>query len=525
MRGTAKRAGNWPQELSEFLTSPSFSLPPVRYKLPTDLTSRKAKVLALSIGNALSSVIGVAVSVVMARVLLKEDLAAYRQTLLAYATVSPIISLGIGQGMFYFLPTEKIRVRGRLFDGMAVTGMMGVTFAIFIAFGGNELLAQRFSNPKIAKLLLWMIPYAIITTPTGFVSSVLVARDQAKKAAIFGTCRQLFIGASTVIPLAIWQSVEITLVGNIAASLLMAFFAIHLMLQSTPADSSNPTVSGIRELTAFTVPLALAGMFGTLSLQLDKIVVSAMCTPEEFAVYSLGAIEIPLIGIVTGAITSVALTEMRKAVANGDTDEAVRIFTKIAKTSSIIIFPVMLFLLINADILVRVLYTATYSESVIPFRIYLLLLPVRTVIFGSLLMAFGLSKFILKRAAIGLAINVVLSVALVSMLGSAGAVIATVCSIYFWEVPASLAMIRKASCLPILQIFPLSYFCRTLLLLSPIALASITIRWGIENEIVAFGMTILCFLLYPFLDKNASKLFLELRLSRIGAIQHQSTEA
>src|SRR5688572_20766022 len=114
----------------------------------------------------MSGVIGISVMMVMARVLVKEDLAAYRQTFLAYATVAPLIGMGIGQGMYYFLPVEKGRVRGRVMDGMAVAGFMGLLFALFIALGGNELLAQRFSNPKVANMLLWMIPYTLITTPT-----------------------------------------------------------------------------------------------------------------------------------------------------------------------------------------------------------------------------------------------------------------------------------------------------------------------------------------------------------------------
>ncbi|MCC9640879.1 oligosaccharide flippase family protein [Rhodopirellula sp. JC740] len=437
------------------------------------MTSRKAKVLALSIGNALSSLIGIAVSIVMARVLLKEDLAAYRQTFLAYATVAPIIGLGIGQGMFYFLPTEKLRIRGRLLDGMAVTGTMGVAFATFIAFGGNELLAQRFSNPKIANLLLWMIPYAIITTPTNFVGSVLVARDHATRAAVFGTCRHLFVGASTIIPLLIWQTVEITIVGNLVASILMAFFALRLMLNSTPADSCNPTLAGIRELVTFSMPLALAGMFGTLSLQLDKIIVSAMCPPEEFAVYSLDAIEIPLIGIVTGAITSVALTDMRKAVDAEKPQEALRLFRGIAEKSSLVILPVMVYLLINADALISILYTSVYIDSATPFRLYLLLLPIRTVVFGSIIVAAGASRFVLIRSLTGLVINLVLSILFVSAFGYSGAVLATVSTVYCWDVAANIVVISNLMDTAYRNVIPLRHMATTLISTLPFAIVSI----------------------------------------------------
>ena len=116
------------------------------------MSKRKIKVIALSLGQAFSRLIGLAVMMLMARVLLKEDLAAYRQAFLAYLAVGPMLSLGVGQGMYYFLPSETERLRGRVADGVAALGAMGVLFALFIGLGGNELLAQRFSNPQVCQV-------------------------------------------------------------------------------------------------------------------------------------------------------------------------------------------------------------------------------------------------------------------------------------------------------------------------------------------------------------------------------------
>lgn len=407
------------------------------------MTSRKNKVLALSVGNALSSMVGLLVAVVMARILLKEDLAAYRQTFLAYATAAPIINLGVSQGIFYFLPTEKTRARGRVLDGLALTAGTGIVFALFIAAGGNNLLAQRFSNPKVAQLLLWMIPYAIITTPSSLFESVLVSRDMPARSAIFSSFRQFVIGASTIIPLVLWLNVESAFAGNIAASLLMAIISMWIMIQSVPSDSTWPSIAGVRELAAFSIPLGLAGMFGSLSVQLDKIIVSVMCMPDEFAVYTVGAFQIPLIGVVTGSITAVALTEMRKQVEDGNARESVQLFKQICAKSSLIILPAMAYLMINADHLIQYLFSVEYAASANTFRAYLLLLPARTVVFGAIIVALGRSRFILWRSSIGLLLNCVLSVVLVSNFGYMGAAFATVVTVYTWAIPVNLRLISR----------------------------------------------------------------------------------
>jgi O-antigen/teichoic acid export membrane protein len=429
------------------------------------------KVVALSLGQGMARVIGLATMMVMARLLTKEDLAAYRQTLLAYAFVAPFIGLGIGQGIYYFLPAEKLRVRGRVFDAITILAGMGALFALFLALGGNELLAKRFSNPEVARLLLWMIPYAIVTAPAGQCPSVLVARDQVMQSSVFQVTRQFFIGIATVVPVLIWQTAEAPLIGNVVASVLFGFEAIRLMIKATPKDSKAPSRDGMAEMLKFSVPLGMATMVGTMSLQLDKMIVAMMCTPEEFVVYSLGAIEIPFLSVVTGAVTIVMLADMRKAISAGRKDETLRLFKMTAEKTSLIIFPVMLFLLVCADPFIQTLFGGGYAESADAFRIYLFKLPYRIVVFGSILMALGENLFILKRSLISLVIGAVLKVALVSYVGPLGAVTGAVIVAYLYVVPGSLIVISKGIGVSFFETLPLASLGKKLLMSLPVAAA------------------------------------------------------
>lgn len=418
----------------------------------------------------MARVIGLATMMVMARVLTKGDMAAYRQTLLAYAFVAPFIGLGIGQGIYYFLPVEKLRIRGRVMDAITILGVTGTLFALFLGFGGNQLLAMRFSNPEVARLLLWMIPYAIVTAPATQCASVLVARDHVVQSSVFQVTRQFFIGIATVVPVLIWQTAEAPLIGNVVASVLFGVEAIRLMIKATPKDSAAPTKDGIKEMLKFSVPLGLATMVGTISLQMDKIIVAMMCPPEEFAVYALGAVEIPFLAVLTGSITAVMLADMRKSVSTGNKMEALRLFQTTAEKTALVIFPITIFLFVCASPFILTLYGDGYAESVHPFRLYLLNLPFRIVVFGSLLMAFGQNLFILKRAIYGLILGGITSAALVSYLGSIGAVIGAVVVAYVYIVPANFRQL--SSCLNV-RWFKVLNFPRlgvTLLMSLPVAL-------------------------------------------------------
>ena len=484
-----------PNEPSDASLADGSSIPLANTEKVT--SGRKFKVFALSAGKGLTRVIGMLAMMVMARELTKTDLAAYRQTFLAYSMVIPILGLGVGQAMYYFLPAEKERMRGRVMDGIAALGAMGLLFALFVALGGNELLAAKFSNPQVARLLLWLIPYAIVSIPASATESVLVARDKALMASVFGVFRQLLVGISTIIPLIFWSTAEAPLIGNVVASILMGIVGISLMFRAVSGGGSPwPKLAGIRELLFFAVPLALGGMISTISKQLDQVIVTVLRTPAEFAEYSLGAMELPLVGIITGALTSVMLADMRKSIVEGDKEKALRLFHTVGEKSSLVMLPVMVFLLLTADTIIQYLYTAAYADSAYPFRVYLTLLPIRTVVFGSLLLALGLNKFVLYRCIAGLIFNLVLSAILVWQIGPIGAAVATVATMYFCEVPACIIMLAHKLEKSWLDIMPYRAMARIMLDLIPVTILSLIIMWQVENIHVEFLLISLSFALF-----------------------------
>jgi O-antigen/teichoic acid export membrane protein len=214
----------------------------------------------------------------------------------------------------------------------------------------------------------------------------------------------------------------------------------------------------------YAVPLCLAGMISTVMLETNKIIVSAMCTPEEFANYVNGVIEIPLIGIITGSISAVILVDMTSYVQKGNMTMALDLFKKAAVKSAVILFPVMIFLLVSGKSFIVTLYSEKYLESVAPFYIYLFVLPVRIVIYGSALMALGQTRVILYRSILDLTINVILSILLVHLMGYLGAAVATILTLYIWTVPFNLYKIARGFNVSMFRTLPLEKLFRIIII-------------------------------------------------------------
>ena len=90
-----------------------------------------------------------AIAAVLSRVFDKVDYATYRQTLLVYQFVGPLLGLGLPAALFYFLPGEASRLRAVLLENLILLGALGGAFSLFLVLGGNRLIASQFSTPEL----------------------------------------------------------------------------------------------------------------------------------------------------------------------------------------------------------------------------------------------------------------------------------------------------------------------------------------------------------------------------------------
>jgi len=408
--------------------------------------SRTAKAGILGFGKLLIKFTGVVSAAVLARMLTKTDYAAYRQTLLAYHFVEPFFLLGLTQSLLYFIPRDRANARKMLSGNLLMLFSMGFVFALATWLGGNGLLARRFSNPSLSGLLLIYSPYAMLALPIGTIGSCLVACNRVKTLTVYNVASQVISLACVLVLVFAFRTVEAAIIGVVVGGVIVFFPGIVLMYRSVPPGGWLPSLPGMWEQLKFGVPLGLAGMIGLFNINIDKMLVSSLCSPEDFAVYVNGAVEIPFVGIITGSVMAVLIPEIAVLFKAGDRGGIVELWKRATVKCALLILPLMAFSFVMSGEIMTVLFSAKYAGSSLPFRVYLLLLPVRVTQFGAILMAGGKSSWILWRTIVSSVLNIVLSYALIKQIGYIGASIGTVIVIYVWAVPFSL--------------FGIAYLCR-----------------------------------------------------------------
>jgi O-antigen/teichoic acid export membrane protein len=443
---------------------------------PSRPASRTAKVLALSLGSTLSLAASLVYGMVAARLLSKHDYATIRQTFLAYDFVAPMLMLGLPNALYYFLPRDPEGQRGVVLDNLALLGAGAVVFSLFLGLGGAHLLALRFDNPDLVRTLGWLVPYPFLIMTVAGLAAVMVTQDRTRGLAIYNVLSSLLLVGASLAAVLITRSGSAVVVARIVATGVVCPVALWLMFRGVGGPWRWPRVGRMGGMLRYAVPLGLASMFGSLTLQLDSVIVAAMVPPENFAVYINGAMEIPLVGIITGSITTVVFAEMAELCHRGDKAAALNLFHKASLRSAAILFPAMCFLLVAAKPFILLLYSEKYAASVWPFMVYLCVLPVRIVVYGSAMMALGMTRAILFRSVLDLAINAILCVVLVRFMGYMGAAVAMVLMLYLWHVPFNLTKIGQGFEVGWQQVLPFGEILRILLIcMVPLPLTAIVV--------------------------------------------------
>jgi len=392
--------------------------------------ARTLKAGIMASGHFLRASVGLVSLAILARVLTIDHYATYRQTLLAYAFISPLLILGLPEVLYYFLPIEKGRARGILRENLLLLGIMGVVFSLFLFCGGNRLLAWRFGNPALEHTLMIFAPYCLFMLPAVALDSCMLARDKVARAAIFNVLSRIVLLVIAITAALIWRTSSATIIAVVVSAAVTLGPALALMYSATKGTQADISWAGAKAQLKLSVPLALAGMVAMLSEQIDKVIVSSMCNLREVAVYLNGAIELPLIDVVTTSAMCVILPDLTTCFKEGRLGDLLALWRRTAEKCLVILAPAMAFVLVMAPELMTVLFSSKYTESAYPLRIYSLMLPLRATQLATFFIATGRSGFVTVAAAIGLIVNIVLSILFISWMGPSGAAWATVISIY-----------------------------------------------------------------------------------------------
>jgi len=445
------------------------------------------------------------IGVLLARILTQADFGTYRQLFMIYTLISSIFMIGLPQSVYYFLPKSDDETKKKFLkqtvDVFTVLGFLGSLLILLSRHG----ISAMFHNQQLSKILIIYALYPFFMFLSQLYYSVMIGMQKPKKAAAF-VIFQVVCDFVLILGTAIITKSLVFITAGMVFSVFIQWLYARISLNSI--SPLNRSIKYDKELLVaqfkFALPIGVASIIGIVSSQIDKLVISTYFTPELFAVFSVGAAELPFIGIITNSVNAVILPEMSKKT---DAKSVSELYRGAVRKNALILFPLFAFCFVFAPQIIQILYSAKYLNAVIFFRIYLLTMPLRIATYGLLFQVFNKTKYIFMISLIALISNTGLSLMLINLYGLKGPAISTTLVTYI-TIILYVFLIKTKLNLKLTDIFPLSALSRTILasaftaiICYPIILLNIDYLWQ-------FITGLLCFLGIYFVLGNLFKAIL-----------------
>ena len=383
----------------------------------------------LTIAKVITTLITMVSGMLLSRYCTKAEYGTYSQLTIIITILTSLIMLGLPNSINFFLAKKETAEERRHF--LSVYYTCSTVFAVLVgivAVVGVPLAILYFKNENLNKYLyyLGLYPWASITIAS--VSNVLVVYGRTKKLMLINILNATAALAS------IGVTYLFTLTFNV---FLILFLLLHMVISvwvyiivSRLEKGIKPEVDfpAVKQIFAYSIPIGLAALVGTITVETDKIMIGGFIDTESLAVYTNAAKELPLTMVAT-SLTAVLLPKMAVKLGNNENAEAVGLWKTSISASYIIMCFFSVACVVFAPQIMTILYSEKYIAGVNVFRVYSLILLLRTTYFGTVLSCAGKTKYIFYSSILSLILNIILNFAFYHLFGFIGPAIASFVSI------------------------------------------------------------------------------------------------
>ena len=353
----------------------------------------------VAIGSLFSFGFSIISSMILSRYFDKVEYGTYKQVLYIYNSLLTVFTLGLPKAYSYFLPRTPLNEAKSLISKINNLFFLLGGILSFLLFVTANTIADIFKNPELCHALKIFSPVPLLMMPTMGLEGILATYKKTRFIAAYTVITRVVMLLCVALPVVILDlSCDGALIGFVIGSLVSFIVALILKYHPIKNEDKDITKCTYKEIFAFTIPLFFASIWGVLINATDQFFISRYFGAEVFAEFSNGAMELPFVGMITGACATV-LTPLftKKVYENSDfKKEIFPVWNNSLIKSAMLIYPLVIFCLFDANIIMTVLYGNIYEASGDYFRIKLLTYFVKIISYYSILMALGATKFYSK---------------------------------------------------------------------------------------------------------------------------------
>lgn len=429
--------------------------------------SLKRQSILLSISNVIQVLTSLLFSVFIARLIVnKADFGSYQQVFVLINFLA-VVASSIPNALSFFFGkyngTENFTgIFKRFFVFLSISSLIAII--IFLVL--NKWISSELHNTL-------MQDYALIVAGIAFMRLVIVYFSNfsllTNKLAYYILVTGLYLIGTIALLVAIFI-LKLNILQILIGQFIIDAVRLVLMLPAIlPFLKTRNNFLLKKEEIKYLYPLFGVAILSNLYLIIDRIMISSMLGPADFADYQVGAFVFPFIGIVTGSIITALLPRISQFYHSGEFKQITDNLKRATEKVTIILVPIFVYCTVFGRELIAWLYSDKYAFSGHIFQIYTIRFFGSVVLFSMMMNAIGLQVWVLTNTIVNLIINFVLNYFFIRNWGVMGAVYAGIASTYLGYI-LPVTVVNSKLKVSLLDYFPLKIYIRTLAMSFVIAL-------------------------------------------------------
>lgn len=359
--------------------------------------------LILSFVKIVTTVSGIVCTMILSRTLSLAEYGTYSQGNLVVSLAASMTVMGLTDASNYFFNrTEygKHYISNILYIEVAIGLLAAVAIVVF-----NDNIGAYFGNDVVSSLAMFLALRPFLSNALATLQVVIISLGKSKMLAV----RNLIVSAVRI--------VVVCFVGFVYKSLAIIFFAYLLI------DALNVAwflviyvrdvgrlrirdfdIQAIRTILCFSLPLAVSVFVSAYSRQMSNLIVGALKSTEEYAIFANCSAQLPL-DFISASFMTVLMPILTRNIASKELRGARDVYSDYLQIGYLLVWPFAACLLVISSECVALLYGEKYISGVPIFSVYLL--TYATTFFSSTLVltAGGKTRTVMGIAVLSLAAN------------------------------------------------------------------------------------------------------------------------
>ncbi|PCI66334.1 MAG: hypothetical protein COB38_10285 [Gammaproteobacteria bacterium] len=384
------------------------------------------QVILTSLSKSLKHVGVFILAIFLTRYFTKYEYGTYIQVMLIANTMIYLAIFGIPSSVYYFLPRSKEKKR-MMKNTISLLFLVSILVSICIYFS-MDVLSDKMNNPNLTAYAWLIAAFILFQIPIKLYEPFMISTKNIMRfIAINGSFNLGFLLVILIPVLLGWElrEVLVSLLYFFVAQLIAVYVMIFYTYKQLEDDPDGEKYE-VNKQISYSLPIGFSGAISQLGVAVDKVIVSGYYDPEMLAVYTRGAMEIPMLNVISNSLGNILMPRFVEEYRLGNIDAVVKLWHSSIKMMAMFIYPALVFFLLTADHLIPFLFTDAYIDSVIIFQVYTLGLITRITSYDAIVRAVGKTKILFKMAMLAVFLNVSFTVALIELIGIVGAPLATV---------------------------------------------------------------------------------------------------